>query len=160
MVPASTPAGHAAHRLQQRQAAGCQAPAAHPAPPHPAPRHLAVKFASFCSLWKVSWLATAVWTARCHSDIQLQLASSHSARSDLPAAAAAACLQALEAILQTTGRLPVNVKLLLEGAGEVGSPDMAKFLTRFKDILQADLALSTDGAQINDVVYTIPTGFR
>ena len=38
-------------------------------------------------------------------------------------------LAALDAMLQTDGRLPVNVKVIWEGEEETGSPNMADFVT-------------------------------
>ncbi|PNW86247.1 hypothetical protein CHLRE_02g078650v5 [Chlamydomonas reinhardtii] len=56
-------------------------------------------------------------------------------------------LQAVEAWLQETGTLPVNVKFLLEGQEEVMSPHLTPFLRRHAGRLAADLALSADGGQ-------------
>lgn len=53
-------------------------------------------------------------------------------------------VKALEACLQTTGRLPVNVKCLFEGEEEIGSPNLAPFLERHKEKLAADIALMSD----------------
>lgn len=41
--------------------------------------------------------------------------------------------------------LPFNLKYLLDGQGEIGSPDLEAFLTEHKEMLQADLILSTVG---------------
>lgn len=54
---------------------------------------------------------------------------------------------ALEALLQTAGRLPVNVKCLFEGQEEIGSPQLAEFIAAHKDKLSCDLVLSADGGQ-------------
>ncbi len=52
---------------------------------------------------------------------------------------------ACEALLQTEGRLPVNVKFLFEGEEEIGSPNLAPFVAQNKDLLACDLVVSADG---------------
>ncbi|GIL88968.1 hypothetical protein Vretifemale_16870, partial [Volvox reticuliferus] len=56
-------------------------------------------------------------------------------------------VQAVEAWLQETGAVPVNVKFILEGQEEVMSPHLTTFLQRHAGRLVADLALSADGGQ-------------
>ncbi|GIL53251.1 hypothetical protein Vafri_8907 [Volvox africanus] len=56
-------------------------------------------------------------------------------------------VQAVEAWLQETGAVPINVKFLLEGQEEVMSPHLTAFLQRHAGRLVADLALSADGGQ-------------
>jgi len=53
-------------------------------------------------------------------------------------------LKALESLLMTTGRLPVNVKVWLEGEEEIGSPNLAAFLDRELVRLRADAILVSD----------------
>ncbi len=43
------------------------------------------------------------------------------------------------------GGLPVNIKFLLEGEEEVGSPSLEAFLTDNAELLKADMVLSADG---------------
>lgn len=50
-------------------------------------------------------------------------------------------LAALEAILATEGRLPINVKFLIEGDEEIGSPHLGAFVARHRDRLRADACL-------------------
>ncbi len=54
---------------------------------------------------------------------------------------------ASEAMLRTSGALPVNVKLLFEGQEEIGSPQLADLLSAERDRLACDLVLSADGGQ-------------
>ena len=54
-------------------------------------------------------------------------------------------LLALEALLTCQGTLPCNVKFLLEGEEEVGSPHMPEFVQAHRDELQADLVIISDG---------------
>jgi len=52
---------------------------------------------------------------------------------------------ACEALLRTEGRLPVNVKFLFEGEEEIGSPSLAPFIARHREMLACDLVVSADG---------------
>jgi len=54
---------------------------------------------------------------------------------------------AVEALLRTRGTLPVNVKFLLEGQEEIGSPQLGAFVGANRELLACDLALSADGSQ-------------
>jgi acetylornithine deacetylase/succinyl-diaminopimelate desuccinylase-like protein len=53
-------------------------------------------------------------------------------------------VKAIESLLRTTGRLPVNVRCLFEGEEEIGSPKLAIFLERNAQALQADVAVLSD----------------
>jgi acetylornithine deacetylase/succinyl-diaminopimelate desuccinylase-like protein len=52
---------------------------------------------------------------------------------------------ALESLLAVNGQLPCNVKVLLEGEEETGSPHIADFIRANHDALQADLVITSDG---------------
>jgi acetylornithine deacetylase/succinyl-diaminopimelate desuccinylase-like protein len=52
---------------------------------------------------------------------------------------------ALEATLACRGSLPCNVKVLLEGEEEIGSPRMADFARAHRADLAADLVITSDG---------------
>lgn len=54
-----------------------------------------------------------------------------------------ATLNALEAILRTSN-LPINVKVLVEGEEEIGSPSLVNFMNQHKEMLACDLALNPD----------------
>lgn len=54
---------------------------------------------------------------------------------------------AVEALLNTEGRLPLNVKFFFEGQEEIGSPQLAVFLAENRDRFACDLVLSADGLQ-------------
>ena len=56
-------------------------------------------------------------------------------------------VQAVEALLAHGGSLPVNVKFLLEGQEEIGSPTMDPFVSAHADRLACDLIVSADGSQ-------------
>ena len=53
-------------------------------------------------------------------------------------------VKALESYLKTAGRLPVNVKLIIEGEEEVGGPSLDPFIEAQQDLLRADVAVISD----------------
>ena len=53
--------------------------------------------------------------------------------------------KAIESVLKTGERLPVNVKFLLDPEEEVGSPSLNAFCREHKDLFAADMALNSDG---------------
>lgn len=57
-----------------------------------------------------------------------------------------AALGAVERLLDERGSLPVNVRILLEGEEEIGSPSLEPALIAHRDALRADVAISADGA--------------
>ena len=59
---------------------------------------------------------------------------------------------AVEAMLSKDGKLPVNVKFLFEGEEEIGSPNFKNFLSKNKELLHTDYAVSADDAQYNDSI--------
>eukprot|EP00891_Asterochloris_glomerata_P002909 jgi/Astpho2/2909/fgenesh1_pg.00050_%23_152_t len=69
-------------------------------------------------------------------------------------------IHAIEALLNATGRLPVNVKFMLEGQEEIGSPQLDAFLAQHTKLLAADAALSADGGQISADQGGIPISLR
>ena len=55
-----------------------------------------------------------------------------------------AVLKAIEAFFKTTGVLPVNVKMMVEGEEEIGSPSLGAFIDAHRDRLKCDVALNGD----------------
>ena len=53
-------------------------------------------------------------------------------------------LKAIEAHLRTNGAMPVNVKVIIEGEEEIGSPNLDKFLEDNKKLLACDTVLISD----------------
>ncbi|GAB7386869.1 dipeptidase [Bacillaceae bacterium] len=53
-------------------------------------------------------------------------------------------IKAVEALLQTEGTLPVNVKFCLEGEEEIGSPHLQPFVRENKRLLAADVLVVSD----------------
>jgi len=69
-------------------------------------------------------------------------------------------IKAVEAILQATGSLPVNIKFCLEGEEEIGSPTLPNFVEKNKELLQADVLVVSDTSMIDKGKPTICYGLR
>lgn len=70
-----------------------------------------------------------------------------------------AFLKALQALARNGG-LPVNVKLLLEGEEEIGSPNLGAFVERHKTKLKCDVALNADGTILRPDLPSLVYGLR
>jgi len=70
-----------------------------------------------------------------------------------------ACISALDALIHTGG-LPVNVKFLIEGEEEIGSPSLGKWITEHKDLLKADFCLNPDAGMLGKEYPSITYGLR
>jgi acetylornithine deacetylase/succinyl-diaminopimelate desuccinylase-like protein len=70
-----------------------------------------------------------------------------------------AMISALQAILETT-QLPVNIKFLIEGEEEIGSPSLDDFLEQHRDLLECDIVLNPDGGMLGPDKPTIIYGLR
>jgi acetylornithine deacetylase/succinyl-diaminopimelate desuccinylase-like protein len=68
-------------------------------------------------------------------------------------------LKAVEAILRT-GTLPVNLKVIVEGEEEIGSPNLGPFIAEHTDLLACDFALNMDSSLIDAEIPTITYGLR
>ena len=55
-------------------------------------------------------------------------------------------VKTFQAFLAQEGRLPLNVRFLVEGEEEIGSPHLAQYLAGHREELAADLVISADGA--------------
>ena len=62
--------------------------------------------------------------------------------------------------IKATGEMPVNLKFLLEGDEEVGSPAIVPFLKKYKDIFKADFVLNLDAGMVDKDKPTIVYGLR
>lgn len=67
--------------------------------------------------------------------------------------------KAFEYLVQS-GKLTCNVKFLIEGEEEVGSPSLPKFCKKHKKMLQADVILVSDTSMIAPDIPSITTGLR
>jgi acetylornithine deacetylase/succinyl-diaminopimelate desuccinylase-like protein len=70
-----------------------------------------------------------------------------------------ACLSAAEA-LAASGGLPVNLRFLLEGEEEVGSPHLESFVTTRRDALTAEVCLNVDAGMLAAGIPSITYGLR
>ena len=66
----------------------------------------------------------------------------------------------VERILRTQGELPVNLILLFEGEEEIGSPNLAPFLTENRDALRCDVIAISDTGMVAPGVPTFGYGLR
>jgi acetylornithine deacetylase/succinyl-diaminopimelate desuccinylase-like protein len=71
-----------------------------------------------------------------------------------------ATIKALEALMQTTGALPVNVKVLLEGEEEAGGAAIDAYVRANPQRLKADCALILDTGMIDVGMPTLTYGLR
>jgi acetylornithine deacetylase/succinyl-diaminopimelate desuccinylase-like protein len=68
--------------------------------------------------------------------------------------------KAIEAYLKTVGSLPVNIKMIIEGEEEIGSPNLERFVREHKDLLEADLVLISDSSMFAKGVPSVCYGLR
>lgn len=69
-------------------------------------------------------------------------------------------LAAIEAHLRTRGTLPVNVKVIVEGEEEIGSPNFEAALAKYKEQFHGDLAVISDTAVYAEDVPSLTTSIR
>jgi acetylornithine deacetylase/succinyl-diaminopimelate desuccinylase-like protein len=68
-------------------------------------------------------------------------------------------VKALE-MLTKTNTLQTNVKFLIEGEEEIGSPNLEKFVAEHKDLLKADVILISDTAMLSMDTPSLDIGVR
>jgi acetylornithine deacetylase/succinyl-diaminopimelate desuccinylase-like protein len=68
--------------------------------------------------------------------------------------------KAIEAHLKENGRLPVNIKIILEGEEEVGSANLDNFVKDHRDELKADVVVISDSPMFDRGVPSICYGLR
>ncbi len=69
-------------------------------------------------------------------------------------------IKSVEAFMKTEGKLPVNVKFLIEGEEEIGSSNLETFLKKNKKLLACDAVLISDTSLYAEGVPTINYGLR
>ncbi|HEY5427187.1 MAG TPA: dipeptidase [Candidatus Tumulicola sp.] len=69
-------------------------------------------------------------------------------------------LAAIEAHLRTRGSLPINVKIVVEGEEEIGSPNFDAAVERYRDEFAADVAAISDTAVYAQDVPSLTTSLR
>jgi len=67
---------------------------------------------------------------------------------------------AVESLIKSEGKLPINVKFLFEGQEEIGSPDLPEFIKNYKDLLSCNFAISADGGQFAEDQPSLILGLR
>lgn len=67
--------------------------------------------------------------------------------------------KAFEAMVNT-GELPCNVKFMIEGEEEIGSPNLEQFCIDYKEMLKADIILVSDTGMIAQDIPSITVGLR
>jgi len=68
--------------------------------------------------------------------------------------------KAIEAHMKQNGRLPVNMKVLLEGEEEVGSENLDDFIRAHRDLLAADVVVISDSPMFARGIPSICYGLR
>lgn len=69
-------------------------------------------------------------------------------------------MAALEAYLKTWGKLPVNIRFIVEGEEECGSGHLAEFLKQYAKLLQCDVMVLTDTANLESGLPSITYSLR
>ncbi len=69
-------------------------------------------------------------------------------------------VKAVEGFLKTDGKLPINIKFLIEGEEEVGGEHIEEYVAAHPDRLKADAALICDTEMFAPELPTITTGLR
>lgn len=69
-------------------------------------------------------------------------------------------LKALDTLLRTGRPLPINVKMLLEGEEEIGSPNLGAFIRQHRRLLRADYAVLSDTNLISARQPALTYGLR
>ena len=69
-------------------------------------------------------------------------------------------IAAIESLLKAEGKLPVNVKVMIEGEEEVGSVNLWNFVEKFRDRLKADTLVVSDTSMLARGVPSVTYGLR
>ncbi|MEQ0560499.1 M20 family metallopeptidase [Amycolatopsis sp. NEAU-NG30] len=69
-------------------------------------------------------------------------------------------LTALRLLLAERGKLGFNLKFLFETGEEIGSPGLAEFADRQRDLLRADVLVASDGPRLDAATPTVFLGAR
>ena len=69
-------------------------------------------------------------------------------------------IKSIQSYLKTGTELPVNVKFILEGEEEIGSPNLIPFIKENKDLLSCNMVLISDTAMFGEDQPSITYGLR
>ncbi len=67
---------------------------------------------------------------------------------------------ALESYLASTGNLPLNVKVVIEGEEEVGSTNLGQLLQRHRELFSSDLVLIADSENFDSGIPSLTVSLR
>ena len=67
---------------------------------------------------------------------------------------------AIESLIKVNGKLPVNIKVMIEGEEEVGSTNLWNFVNQFRDRLKADTLVVSDTSMLAKGVPSVTYGLR
>ncbi len=67
---------------------------------------------------------------------------------------------AILSYLKTTGKLPLNVKMIIEGEEEIGSPHLEDFLKAYQQKMRADVMILTDTGNYDTGIPSITNSLR
>jgi len=69
-------------------------------------------------------------------------------------------MKAVEALMAAEGALPVNVKFIIEGEEEIGSPNLPPFLEAYRELLACDAVMISDTTMYDVDMPSITYGLR
>jgi acetylornithine deacetylase/succinyl-diaminopimelate desuccinylase-like protein len=69
-------------------------------------------------------------------------------------------VKALESFVKSGEVIPVNVKIILEGEEEIGSPNLVPFINQHKEMLTCDMVLISDTSMFGKDMPSITYGLR
>ncbi|HEX2788032.1 MAG TPA: dipeptidase [Ignavibacteria bacterium] len=69
-------------------------------------------------------------------------------------------LKSIEAFMKNDGKVPVNVKVIIEGEEEIGSENLEPFLQEYKEMLKCDYVVVSDTAMYDEGMPAITYGLR
>lgn len=69
-------------------------------------------------------------------------------------------IKSLEALIEANGSLPLNVKFIIEGEEEIGSPNLVPFIKENRELLACDVVIISDSAMIAPNTPTITYGLK
>ncbi|MBL0331441.1 MAG: dipeptidase [Chlorobiota bacterium] len=69
-------------------------------------------------------------------------------------------IKSVEALIKTEGKLPVNVKFIIEGEEEIGSPSLVSFLEKNKELLSCNSVMISDTTMHDYNMPSLTYGLR
>jgi len=69
-------------------------------------------------------------------------------------------IKSIETYMKTVGKLPINIKFILEGEEEIGSKHLGKFIKEHYDLLKCDYIVISDTSMYDENMPSICYGLR